>query len=154
MDKTLEDYNVKRSYIPPYYARANPVERANRTLKTMIASYVEGNHKTWDKHLHEFRFAMNTATQASTKVSPAFLNFGRHPEPCKSLRRQCENREQIVKISEEQWIERLKELDALRDLVYKHINETVDIQKARFNKGRKDVHYFVGNKVCLMLPRI
>ena len=63
----------------------------------MILSYLEGNHKTWDKHLHEFRFAMNTATQASTNVSPALSNFGRHPEPCKCLRRQCENRDQIVK---------------------------------------------------------
>ena len=147
LEEVLEDYCVKRSFIPPYYARANPVERANRTLKTIISMHVEGNHRTWDKHLHEFRHAMNTATQASTKVSPAFLNFGRHPEPVKSVRRENENRQNIVQISEEDWLKRLKEMNELRDLVYKHINDSMEIQKEKFNKGRKNVHYFVGNKV-------
>ena len=149
MDKILEEYNIKRAFIPPYYARANPVERANKTLKTVIAMYVEGNHRTWDKHLHEFRHALNTATQSSTKVSPAYLNFGRHPEPVKSLRREVEQRVNIVKITEDQWIQRMKELDGLRDLVYKNIGEATEKQKEKFNKGRKDVRYFIGNKVLL-----
>ncbi|CAB0045368.1 unnamed protein product, partial [Trichogramma brassicae] len=46
----------------------NPTERANRTIKTMIASYVGANHRDWDKHLHELRHAMNTAVQSSTRV--------------------------------------------------------------------------------------
>ena len=37
-------------------------------------------------------------------------------------------------------MERIKELDALRDLVYKHINEAVDIQKDRYNKNRKPTY--------------
>ncbi|CAB0028088.1 unnamed protein product [Trichogramma brassicae] len=35
---------------------------------------------------------MNTAVQSSTRVSPAFLNYGRHPRPVKSLRREVEPR--------------------------------------------------------------
>ena len=44
-------------------------------------------------------------------------------------------------------MERLKELEELRDLVYKHINDSLNIQKTRFNKGRKNVRYFVTDKV-------
>ena len=32
-------------------------------------------------------------------------------------------------------------------MVNKHINDSLDIQKTRFNKGRKNVHYFVTDKV-------
>lgn len=49
----------------------------NRTLKIMIASYVGDQHKQWDKYLPEFQFAINSATQESTGVSPAEPNLGR-----------------------------------------------------------------------------
>ena len=84
---------------------------------------------------------MNTATQSTTKVSLAFLFFGRHLEPIKSLRRNCEDREQVVQIKEKDWLEP----EELRDLVCKHTNDDLDIQKNRFNKWRKDVPYFVSD---------
>ena len=43
-----------------YHAQANPTERVNRLLKTMIVAFVRDDHKDWDLHLHEFRFAYNT----------------------------------------------------------------------------------------------
>ena len=117
------------------------VGRANRTLETIISMFVEGNNRTWDKLLPQFRHAMNTATQSTTKVSLAFLFFGRHLEPIKSLRRNCEDREQVVQIKEKDWLEP----EELRDLVCKHTNDDLDIQKNRFNKWRKDVPYFVSD---------
>ncbi|XP_044765594.1 uncharacterized protein LOC123321871 isoform X1 [Coccinella septempunctata] len=54
-----------------------PVERANRTLKTMIAQFCGKNQRTWDEHLKELTFAINSARQESTGYTPAFLNFGR-----------------------------------------------------------------------------
>ena len=93
---TLKKYHIRRIKIPAYYPKGNPVERANETLKTMISTFVEENHRSWDKHLHELRYAMNTATQASTRHSPYLLNFGRHPEPLTNLRRESENRESII----------------------------------------------------------
>ena len=111
--------------------------------------FVDNNHRTWDKHLHELRYAINTATQSSTHVSPSFLNFGRNPEPVKSLRRELENRVEIIPISEQDWIERLKKVDALRDLVCKHINKATARQMTYYNKGRKEVKFFVGDKVWL-----
>ena len=86
----------------------------------MIAIYKENNHRTWDKYLHELRHAFNTATQASTRVSPAFLNYGRQPEPPKSVRREREGHVKIQKIDEKQWLERMKRLDELRDLVFEN----------------------------------
>lgn len=58
--------------------------------KTMIATFVGNDHRDWDKHIHEFSNAVNTAAQATNKVYPAFLNFGRQSLPVKSLRREVE----------------------------------------------------------------
>ena len=83
-------YRIDLVSTPPYHHRANPTERCNRTLKPMIAMYLQGNHREWDVHVHELRNAINTAVHASTKFTPAFLNFGRHPLPPASLRREVE----------------------------------------------------------------
>lgn len=72
----LEFYGIKFLTTPPYHPQANPVERSNRTLKTMISMYIENDHRDWDKYIPEFRHAINTAVQSTLKVSPAFLNFG------------------------------------------------------------------------------
>ena len=74
--ETLAAYGVEHSPIPPYHAEADPVERSNKTLKTLISMYVKNDHRDWDLHIHEFRHAVNTAVQSSTKVSPAFLTLG------------------------------------------------------------------------------
>ena len=80
-------------------------------------------------------------------MSPEFLNYGRHHEAPKSGRRENEQRSVIVPISEEEWIKRLKKLDALHDLALKHINEATEKQMERFNQGRKEIKLFVGDRV-------
>lgn len=43
----------------------------------MIASYLDDNHGKWDHYLPEFRFAINSAAQETTGVTPAELQIGR-----------------------------------------------------------------------------
>ncbi|CAB0040445.1 unnamed protein product [Trichogramma brassicae] len=57
LNEALEGYGVKHLFTPPYHAQANPVERSNRTLKTMIASFVNDKHDEWDRYLPQFRYA-------------------------------------------------------------------------------------------------
>ena len=57
IDEFLEKKGVHHTTIPPYLPRANPVERVNRTLKTMIVPFVEESHQRWDEYLHELVFA-------------------------------------------------------------------------------------------------
>ncbi len=59
------------------HPQTNLTERINWTLKTMIASYVQDHHRQWDKWLAEFRFAINTAWQESTRFTPAEVMLGR-----------------------------------------------------------------------------
>ena len=89
------EFNIIHTTTPPYHPQANPVERVNRILKTMIISYIEKDHNTWDQHLSEFQFAYNSAYHTSLKSSPAFLNFGRDPVPTNSLRKRIDKEPRI-----------------------------------------------------------
>ena len=51
--RIMEIYGVTRVTTPPYHPQANPVERSNRTIKTMIATFVKTDHPNCDQHLHE-----------------------------------------------------------------------------------------------------
>ena len=55
LERILEVYGVTRVTTPPYHPQANPVERSNRILKSMIATFAKSDHRSWDQYLHEFR---------------------------------------------------------------------------------------------------
>lgn len=73
-----DEYGVKLRYNAFYHPQANPSERLNKTLKTMIAMYVSDNHRKWDVNLAKIACATRTAKHEATKESPFFINFGRH----------------------------------------------------------------------------
>lgn len=144
---TLEEYGVQHLTTPPYHPQANPVERSNRVLKTIIATFVGEDHRDWDKHVHEFRHAVNTAVQSTTKMSPAFLNFGRQPHPVKSLRREVEREEEVQRLDPQIWACRMRRLDALRDLVAKFIDEGRVRQIKYYNRNKRKASFNVGDLV-------
>ncbi|KAI2663134.1 Transposon Ty3-G Gag-Pol polyprotein [Labeo rohita] len=61
LEQLCKQWQVTQKLTMAYHPQSNLTERVNRSLKTMIAMYVEENHRTWDQWLCEFRFALNTA---------------------------------------------------------------------------------------------
>ena len=55
------------------------VERVNRTMTLALAAYVNVDHDDWDRHLPAAIFAINTARQSTTEISPFQLVYGRLP---------------------------------------------------------------------------
>ena len=80
LEKYYEKLGITPMYVPPYHQQTNPVERINETVKTIIVSFLEKSHTKWDEHIDELAFTYNTAIQDTTGESPAFINYGRHPE--------------------------------------------------------------------------
>lgn len=70
-------WKVTQKMTTAYYPQTNLTERVNRTLKQIISAYVDDNHKKWDQHLPELRFAINSAVQETIGMSPAELHLGR-----------------------------------------------------------------------------
>ncbi|XP_036146750.1 uncharacterized protein LOC118646910 [Monomorium pharaonis] len=67
---------IEHRKTPPYSPQCNTVERANRTLKTMIAQFIGQDHRQWDRHLPQLTFAANTAIHESTGYTSAMLTYG------------------------------------------------------------------------------
>jgi len=77
LQKMCKEWKIDHRFLSPYHPQQNFTERANKSLKKMIAAYVEENHKSWDEHLQKFALALRTAVNETTKVTPALLNLGR-----------------------------------------------------------------------------
>jgi hypothetical protein len=76
--KFADGYDCRIQFNAHYHPRANPTERQNKTIKTLLAIYVQDNHRRWDEQIHKLACAIRTSTQETTKVSPFFVNFGRN----------------------------------------------------------------------------
>ena len=80
LKSACEKWGIKLLHSTPYHPQCNWVERANRDLKSMMQSYVrecDGDHQSWDVHLAEFRFALNSVENEATGYSPAILTLSR-----------------------------------------------------------------------------
>ena len=71
-------YRVRIRFNASYHPQANPVERTNRTLKTMVSMYCEEDQRLWDENLARITCAINTATHEVTKLTPYFVCSGRN----------------------------------------------------------------------------
>ena len=131
---TCETWNVSHKLTSAYHPQTNLTERVNRTLKTMMASYVGSRHKNWDKHLHEFRFALNSAVQESTGVTPAELNLQRPLRGPLDVLLQPRNA-----LPDSSVYQKITQLDDLKAFVAKNLSLARKRQKRNYDKHRREV---------------
>jgi len=73
-------WGIKRQYAMAYHPQTNgQVERFNRTLKTMIAKFLNGRQDNWDIYLLAFLYAYRTSPHKSTGHTPYKAMLGRAP---------------------------------------------------------------------------
>jgi len=151
VNKTMQafatEHWIKHTTVPPYHPQANPVERVNCVLKTMIVAFLERDHREWDEHLRDFRFAYNTAHHSSIGTSPALLNLGRELHPSNPLRARCEEAAAIEPRDPAEWSERMKNLQSLQNWVSENLEQAYQKQSSYYNLRRRDIVFQVGDLV-------
>ena len=123
-----------------------------------MSIFVKGDHRNWDIHLHEFAYEINTTVHSSTRLTPAFLNFGRNPRSIPNLRQQREKND-LVEIGDSKvWAVRLKRLPTIYNLMQKHLQIANEKQSKHYNKNRRDVSFVIDDleeiTFCRQRPRI
>ncbi|XP_011137666.1 uncharacterized protein K02A2.6-like [Harpegnathos saltator] len=139
--------NIEHSTVPPYHPQANPVERVNLILKTMIVAFLDRDYRDWDARLSDFRFAYNTAYHSSLGTSPAFINHGRELEPAKSLRRRAERNTAVEPGDPEQWLKRMKSYVPIHEWVRENLERVYQHQAQYYNLRRRPRTLRVGDLV-------
>lgn len=143
-----KEYMFTIKFTPPYTPQANPVERTNRTIKTIIRQFCENDHRKWDHYIAEIVFAWNTARNSTTGFSPAYLNFGREiPQP-KSLKWERFDSNDPCAITVPDHVERLEAaLNQVRDIAIENTRRASQTQKRYYDLRRRPLEFNVGDKV-------
>ncbi|KAI2664186.1 Retrovirus-related Pol polyprotein [Labeo rohita] len=137
-------WNIEHKMTTAYHPQTNLTERMNRTLKTMVASYVNDNHKHWDKLLPEFRFALNSAVHESTGVTPAELNLNQ------SLRGPMDVLLQPQDVCpEDSCYDKVTELHQMKEYVEKRLHTARQRQKRNYDKNRREVEFKEKDRVWM-----
>ncbi|XP_054281224.1 uncharacterized protein LOC128998894 [Macrosteles quadrilineatus] len=145
------EWGITLQTTAPYSPQSNPVERQNRVVKTMIAQFVKGNHRSWDNHLVEFQYALNTAVHDSTGFTPVMLCFRRELKP------PCAVRGPLFEVSEtphgptlsEAHRKRLEEFQRLITQTRKNLKAAYERQSTYYNLRRREVTH----EVCAQVMR-
>jgi hypothetical protein len=114
----------------------------------MIQAYVQENHRHWDVHLQKFAFALRTAVNETTKVTPALLNLGRQlPLPFDR------NLQMNSDINHKEIIETLSTLpEQLKELinwVRDNIIQAHNINKKYYDQKHRHIEYVEGELVLI-----
>ena len=147
IEQTCRSFSIVHTTSSVYHAQANPTERVNRVLKTMIVAFLRDDHRDGGLHLYEFRFTYNTAVHGSLNITSAFLNFGREPLPHRSLRKEADVKQPRCLPEPSEWLERMKRLIHLRDLITKNLDRAYQTQARYYDKYRRERHFKVGDLV-------
>lgn len=146
--KLADEWGFSHEFTAPYSPQANPTERANRVIKTMISQYVADDHRSWDLYLDEFRFALNTTIQESTNFTAAMLNYGRELKVPKCtygpLMEERENRQETIT---ELHNERLRKLLKLRETCKSNLETAFKRQAKYYNLRRRESPFREGQLV-------
>lgn len=73
----MKTYKVQIKYTPLYHPQANPCERINRVLKSMLRSFVSDDHRLWDQNLSKIGSVIRSTKHEVTGFTPNFIVFGR-----------------------------------------------------------------------------
>lgn len=140
-----KNYCVEVFYTASYYPRANPTERDNRVIKTMISCYIKEDHRQWDENLPHIARAICTARHETTGYSPFYILFGREH---KLSGKEYEYRVDSSPDDLNSYIyKRQLGLQRLYADVSKRIRQSHEKSKHQYDLRRRPVQYDIGQLV-------
>ena len=145
MNVMYKQYGITRLKTTAYRPQCDGmVERVNRTLADIIASYVSKEPTKWSDFLPSATFAYNTAVHSSTGYTPFYLMYGREATEPQDMIKPVRNRNMtdVNMIFSQMWY------DAL-DITKEKLEEAKEKQKAYYDRNTKRVEFKIGDKILL-----
>lgn len=143
--KLMEKMNIKKHTTSAYHPQANPVERANATIKSFLRCFLDKHeHSDWAKLIPFCQLSINMAYQSTLKISPYEIVYARKPIfPIDHLLGL------LPFICRE---EQLQHAKTIRQCIKESILKERDRQRTLYNKGRATTKYDFGDLVLVYSP--
>ena len=128
------------------------VERANRTIQNMIASYISDKQDDWDEHIPLLMLAYRSSVHETLGVSPAMMTFGRDltlPIDL-ALGRPVRDERRCITDHAYQLEQKLLEV---HEFARKQLSIASDSMKRRYDLKMNYKEYKVGDPVWYFKPR-
>uniref|UniRef100_A0A672G6V4 Gypsy retrotransposon integrase-like protein 1 n=1 Tax=Salarias fasciatus TaxID=181472 RepID=A0A672G6V4_SALFA len=137
-DSIFTTLNIKHAVSSAYHPQTNGQdERTNQNIKRTLRKYVNQNHDDWDVHLPAVVYGINTSKQRSTRHTPYFLLFHRHPR-LPAVMNACPMKDDFVVANPEEDIDtRVQEMTFLNETVCRNIERAQDSQKKAFGTRKR-----------------
>lgn len=145
--RLAEEYKFKLLLNASRHPQANPTERTNRTLISMLRAYIKDNHRLWDKDLPKIGFALRSAVSETTGYSPAYLSFGRELNATGTGFGLLKDWTQVPDVPEGRPTEAVKKLIDVFKVVKANIEKSHSKNEKIYNLRRRPAEFEVGDRV-------
>ena len=141
-------FNINKQHTTAYHPQTDGlVERFNRTLGDMLASYTSNEPNEWDKYLPFVTLAYNSAIQSTVKNCPFYLFFGRMPTlPTDRVMNERYN------IGNDEGSTYLEKWKNAKKTAKEQIFKAQKLQKEFYDKNAQATEYNIGDLVLLREP--
>ena len=138
----MNRFQIKHHFSTPYHPQTNGlVERYNRTLCETLAKLVEQSNE-WDTFIAPALFAYRTSKNATTKIEPFYLVYGR---PAKLPIDEQGDSNETINDRIQQLVDNVPQL---RINAKERVTKAQEKQKELYHqKLRKIINYEIGDKV-------
>ena len=142
-------FGVKKSRTTPYHPMGDGlVERMNRSLLTLLRTYVESEN-LWEEHLQLLLFVYRTTRHSSTGFSPYEILFGSNPPNS-----QIPLVQSSFRLDPSDYCENLKaKLAQLREIVDANMVQSSSQQQRSYRSSEHPTPLKCGQQVLLENPR-
>ena len=126
------------------------VERANRTIISMLRTVVKDHQNQWDEHLPFVLAAYRASKHASTGVSPNYLMFGREVHTPVTLMLPPPTERPFT----DEWVQNLQEhFHYAHSIARQEIGISAQTQKSYHDRRVRSRGLWVGQEVWVYWPR-
>ena len=129
--RMLEVLDIKQSLSTAYHPQTNgQSERTNQTLQQYLRCYCSHHQDDWVSLLPLAEFSFNNTCNASTKLTPFYVNHGYHPR----FEYLAPSAEMVPKVED-----RLTQLLVVREQLRENLSKAIEEQAQYANEHRQDV---------------
>ena len=149
--------NISKTRTTPAHPRSDGMEeRGNRTIKEMLAKYINKNQDNWDLYLDFVVMAYNATPHDSTDITPYRMVFGDEMRlPLDIVADALPSDSENDYRNEHYYVEKIRrELERVHKIARVNLQRSTLRQKEYYDRNIKEIKYSIGDLVRRWQPQV